>query len=267
MMEDKNIQDFLDSGLLEQYVIGATEPYQSEEVESFIEKHTEIKFAYDKLQEELQVVSKLYQKQPPENLKSEVLKSIDRSTTPAEAANRKASSFSWLNLAAIFIGLIGIAGFLYVNNQNTTLETQLSTIEEEQSQLLKQVSFATKEMSSLEDEIAYLKSADTDKYILKGNQKAQTLLATAYYNKSTDRGEVEINNLPSLDKDHDYQLWADVDGEMISLAVLKKDSKKILDPTIMANASSLNITIEPAGGNDHATVENLVAAVNLRVQP
>ncbi len=266
-MEDNKIQDFLDSGLLEQYVIGATEPYQSEEVESFIENHVEIKFAYDKLQEELHEISKLYQKQPPENLKSEVLKTIDRSTTPDEAANQKASSFSWLNLAAIFIGLIGIAGFLYVNNQNTILETQLSSIEQEQAQLLREISFATKEMSSLEDEIAYLKSVDTDKYILKGNQKAQTLLATAYYNRSEYRGEVEINNLPELDQEHDYQLWADVDGEMISLAVLKRNSKEILDPVIMSNATSLNITIEPAGGNDHATVENLVAAVNLRVKP
>lgn len=265
-MEDKEIQDFLDSGLLEQYVIGATEPYQSEEVESFIEKHVEIKFAYQKLQEELHIVSKLYQKEPPENLKSEIIKSI-KTDHSAEVFQGNSTSFNWLNLAAVFIVLIGIAGFLYVNNQNTTLERQLSIIKEEQSQLLKEVSFATKEMSSLEDEIAYLKSAETDKYILKGNQKAQTLLATAYYNKSTDRGEVEINNLPDLDKDHDYQLWADVDGEMISLAVLKEGSKKILDPTIMANASSLNITIEPAGGNDHATVENLVAAVNLRVQP
>ncbi|WP_303687096.1 anti-sigma factor [Nonlabens dokdonensis] len=266
MMEDKDIQDFLNSGLLEQYVIGATESYQSEEVESFIKKHAEIKFAYQKLQEELHVVSKLYQKEPPENLKSEIIKSI-KTDHSAEVIQGNSTSFNWLNLAAVFIGLIGIAGFLYVNNQNTTLERQLSIIKGEQSQLLKEVSFATKEMSSLEDEIAYLKSAETDKYILKGNQKAQTLLATAYYNKSTDRGEVEINNLPDLDKDHDYQLWADVDGEMISLAVLKEGSKKILDPTIMANASSLNITIEPAGGNDHATVENLVAAVNLRVQP
>jgi hypothetical protein len=69
--------------------------------------------------------------------------------------------------------------------------------------------------------------------------------------------------LPDLDAEHDYQMWADVEGEMIDMGVISK-SKTLMAMAYIDHAESLNITIEPAGGNDHPTVARLVTNVHLR---
>ncbi len=75
-------------------------------------------------------------------------------------------------------------------------------------------------------------------------------------------GVINTKKLPQLDADHDYQMWADVDGEMIDMGVIPKN-KELIAMTYINNAESLNITIEPAGGNDHPTVERLISNVYL----
>ena len=71
---------------------------------------------------------------------------------------------------------------------------------------------------------------------------------------------LDAEGLPELDADHDYQLWADVEGEMIDMGVIAAN-----DPTQVMNyipmAESMNITIEPKGGSDHPTVSNLIASI------
>ncbi len=73
---------------------------------------------------------------------------------------------------------------------------------------------------------------------------------------------INTKQLPEIDKDHDYQMWADVDGEMIDMGVINK-GQSLMAMNYIENAESLNITIEPAGGNDHPTVERLISNVYL----
>tara|TARA_R110000868_G_scaffold379114_6_gene644835 strand:- start:10 stop:186 length:177 start_codon:yes stop_codon:yes gene_type:complete len=58
-------------------------------------------------------------------------------------------------------------------------------------------------------------------------------------------------------------MWADVEGEMINMGVIGKQNQ-LLAMDYIDNAESLNVTIEPAGGNDHPTVSNLITNVYLR---
>ncbi len=59
-------------------------------------------------------------------------------------------------------------------------------------------------------------------------------------------------------------MWADVDGKMINLGILKKDETNMpIDWKYLANAESLNVTIEPDGGSDHPTVADLVASISI----
>jgi hypothetical protein len=59
-----------------------------------------------------------------------------------------------------------------------------------------------------------------------------------------------------------YQMWADVDGVMINMGLLPADAD-LIPVKYIDRAESFNITIEPAGGNDHPTVENLISNVLL----
>ncbi len=73
---------------------------------------------------------------------------------------------------------------------------------------------------------------------------------------------VNPQSLPPLSEEETYQMWADVDGEMINMGLLPTD-KELIALTYIDRAASLNITIEPKGGNDHPTVERLISNVYL----
>ena len=116
-----------------------------------------------------------------------------------------------------------------------------------------------------ENTMAYnaIANPDTEQYILKGNSLAPDAKVISYVNHETKTVVVNAERLPKLDADHDYQMWADVEGEMINMGVISKD-KNLVTMAYIDHAESLNITIEPAGGNDHPTVERLVTNVFLR---
>ena len=104
---------------------------------------------------------------------------------------------------------------------------------------------------------------DTEQYILKGNASIPEAKIVSYVNHKMKSVVINTEGLPELDADHDYQMWADVEGEMINMGVISKN-KNLMAMTNIDHAESLNITIEPAGGNDHPTVARLVTNVYLR---
>ena len=107
-----------------------------------------------------------------------------------------------------------------------------------------------------------INNADVLPLVLYGNQKAPNGKAVAYVNHKSQLVLVNPKGLPSLPKDKTYQMWSDVNGEMINMGTLNTDNE-LVPLKYIENAESLNITIEPAGGSDHPTVEELVSYVIL----
>ena len=74
---------------------------------------------------------------------------------------------------------------------------------------------------------------------------------------------VNTSYLPELDEAHDYQMWADVEGEMINMGVIDVTTP-MLAMNYIDHSESLNITIEPAGGSEHPTVSRLITNIYLK---
>ena len=99
--------------------------------------------------------------------------------------------------------------------------------------------------------------------MVNGNKKARELKAVAYVNPVKKLSYINVRNLPNLPEDQCYQMWAEVNGEMVNLGVIKEimDKDKLLALPYAEKAVSY-ITIEPKGGNDTPTVQNIVANIN-----
>ena len=120
--------------------------------------------------------------------------------------------------------------------------------------------------SQLEDvrnQFIVLNNPSTRKYMVNGNKKARELKAVAYINPVKKLSYINVRNLPNLPEDKCYQMWAEVNGQMVNLGVIKEiqDKDKLLALPYAEDAISY-ITIEPTGGNDTPTVQNIVANIN-----
>ena len=74
---------------------------------------------------------------------------------------------------------------------------------------------------------------------------------------------IDVVSLPQLPEEQCYQIWADVQGKMVSLGILEETDRQLRAIPYTENALGLNITIEPKGGNIIASMENSVAEITL----
>ena len=65
---------------------------------------------------------------------------------------------------------------------------------------------------------------------------------------------VDVRDLPALDQEHVYQLWAVHEGEMASAAVLSSDTTGAA-MGMPAEGTTIAVTVEPAGGSEQPTEE------------
>jgi len=154
---------------------------------------------------------------------------------------------------------MGLTSF-FIFQKMKGVETELQLVEQKNTLLEDTLKEMTTVLSALESENKVMGDPNTQKYILKGNALSPDALAVGYVNHKDRKVLLDASQLPGLTEDQDYQLWADVEGEMIDMGVVQKENG-LLAMNYIAGAESMNLTIEPAGGSEHPTVSNLIANV------
>lgn len=261
MMDKKTI---LENGLLEQYLLGELDVKESEQIERILSSDTELKVYFDQLEEDFETLGLENTITPPALIKSNLLNAINSASNDTKIVELKPNSSSkfYLGIAASIVALFMIGSF-WMYNQLNTVKQQLQTVENEKTELNTTIESLNKELKNKNSLYAAIAHPETEKYVLTGNDISPETKVISYVNHSTKSVVINTERLPDLDADHDYQMWADVEGEMINMGVISKD-KKLMAMNYIDHSESLNITIEPAGGNDHPTVERLVTNVYLK---
>ena len=263
-MNDK-IKAFLESSLLEEYVLGIIDPTKVEEVEGYIRDYPEVKSAYDDLQDNIEMLAKKMAITPPSGLRADILKGIDETMSTQEAVEKPITGFPrWLTLAASIAAVGFCVWALALNAEKSTLNANVEQLEEDYRSLADECDTKDLLYAQIQKEQQFLSDANTARYVLTSNQKAAGLKTVAYWNDKSKESFVQMVNLPKLPEGKCLQLWADVDGKMLNLNVLPDEAGNALVAIpFKERATSLNITLEPLGGSDHPTVADLVASVSI----
>ncbi|WP_299521352.1 anti-sigma factor [Winogradskyella sp.] len=260
MMDKKTL---LENGLLEQYLLGELNAKECEQIEQFLASDTELKTYFDQLEQDFETLGLENAITPPSAIKSQLLDTITSSSGTSKVVELKPNTNSkwYLGIAASVAALL-LVGSFWLYNQLNEVKQQLKTVENEKTELNDKLNELNQQIEDETALFATLVHPDTEQYILKGNTLIPNGKVVSYVNHETKSVVINTERLPELDAEHDYQMWADVEGEMINMGVISKDSN-LMAMNYIDHAESLNITIEPAGGNDHPTVEKLVTNIYL----
>ena len=250
-MKDK-IKIFLDSDLLEQYLLGTTSDEETLQAERYIAMYPEVRKTYIELQENLEAFAKMHAIKTPEGLKDKILNRI-----AAENAGKK-KIYKYF-IAASLIALIFTGASYFFWNQNQSLQEENIIVNNKIQNLEKTMRL---QLEEVRNQFIVLHNPKTKRLNVNGNNKAKELKAVAYINPVKKLSYINVSKLPNLPEDQCYQMWAEVNGEMINLGIIKEanDSEKLTPLPYGENAIGY-ITIEPTGGNTTPTVENIVANI------
>jgi len=262
---NEKINTFLSSGLLEKYLLGDTTSVETEMVESYLSKYPEAQNAYNTLEFNLEVVSKRHAIEAPKNILNNILDELDeKPVISINTGKKKYKKWYKYTVAASFTALIFAGSSYMLYNQNQKLSNENQVVVEEIYDLRNDIDQNNKMLDKVMRQLLSLNNPETEKYIIKGNERAKDLKTVAYINSKEKTSMIDIVSLPELPKEQCYQIWAELQGKMVNLGVLDKADRKLRNIPYMEDALALSITIEPKGGNNIASVENSVAQISLQ---
>ncbi len=250
-MEKKKI---LEEGLLEKYLLDELSAKERLVVEDAIEKDTELKSKFDGLEADFERMAFENAIEPSSEVKENLARKIN---SPALGQNKR-----WPLLAAASLALLFLLSTFWMFNKWQAAKEQLNLIESQTLSLQERLGVLEENYELTNNRLQIINSPNTIPLILRGNEMVPDSRAVAYVNHQNRLVVVNPQGLPSLPENQTYQMWGDVDGEMIDMGLLPTD-KELVTLKYIDQAESLNITIEPAGGNDHPTVEQLISFVTL----
>ena len=262
------IKQIKESGLLELYVLGELNQSDIRIVEKALGDFPSLKQDISEIETTLQLFANAHAIDAPTQVLGNILNEISSSATDSNNIGSKPNGLNtevekvsmWTKFQplASLLGLIGLCIALYMSSnkledQKAKHQEEIVKCEEEKKQQSIQLSI----LQSLNAQGNQVIFADaTEKY-------PDTKL---HFNHNPDakKNYIQVENLPELADNQSYQLWSlKGDDAPIPLDVFEDDGGNFIEVSFISDTDAYAITIEPKGGQDSPTMENLVAVIKI----
>jgi len=258
-MEEK-LHSFLQSGLLDRYLVGDTSIAENLEVEHQINTHPKIKEAYIKLQDNLEIVAKANAVEAPLGVLNRVLlKTKEEPKVIAITRNKT----PWYSIAASIAAFILGTLSLYLYQKNQALNSENNVVVDEIFDLRSDIEKNNSKLDALALQLQKLNNPDSQKYVLTGNERARNLKTVAYINPVDKTSMIDVVSLPKLPEDQYYQIRAELEDKMVNLGILEDYQRSLKPIPYMEDALALSIAIKNKNG-DNPSEEQKVAEISLK---
>lgn len=273
-MED--VKTFIESGILELYVLGDVSPAEKKQVESMIQKHPVVKAELEEMEKALESYAFANAIQPSDSQRNKILNSLvtnladdstfDKKVAPADnvivmpAQQTNFYKYAFAASIALLIGSLFALSNVYNKLQNSN--QQLVALSTQNTRISKTVNLRDEQLGVFRD--------TTYKILhLKGTKNLPSGSVMVAWNPTKNKVMLDLKTLdmPVNDQSHQYQLWAIVAGKPVDLGVFDKSTdsidmkqmKSVSSPTVFA------VTLEPRGGSANPTMDKMMVAgaVNL----
>ena len=286
-----NVQQYIASGILEQYALGLLGASEAQEVEQYANQYPEVARELDAIRAALGAYAAQHTATPPPDLRQRVLDaaagkpvlprkaepapsdrpapvrrsepSRTRATAAATSATSGGGSTSGLawGLAGLFAVGLAVLGYLWVTatGERDRLNQQLDAQRTELAGVQTNCAEVEERLNGVQTELDFWKTARAVPLTYRrGSNKAP--LAIIYWNNQTQSAQLRAtDNLQALPDGRVYQLWAAVGSDLISLGTFTDDPSTTQALTHVPNVEAFNVTVEPTGGSETPTLRTLFA--------
>lgn len=271
-----NTQEYIQSGIIESYVLGIASPAEAIEVEQLCLQYPEIKQALTNFELALEANTLAKPVAPPPHLKQQIFtalnadfvaeknKVVENTQTMAtpliETPVMKMNQLSRF-LAAASIILLVISGgmniYFYSKFKETTQQYQALVLEKNTLQASNQI-MQTKSLD-MYNSMQMMTDPNMQKVSMPGIAGKEMNYATVFWDMKTKDVYILPNKLPQPANGKQYQLWAIVDGKPVNAGVLS-DCAGLCKMKNIPAASMFAVTLEKSGGSETPTISEMYVA-------
>ncbi|NRD23140.1 RNA polymerase subunit sigma-70 [Winogradskyella litoriviva] len=246
---EKKLHTFLNSNLLNKYLVGDTSLEETKEVEHFISNYPEAAAAYEKLQDNLEIIAKAGAVDVPNYILDDILESLDENNNTKVIQLVQSKRTSWYSIAASAAAILFAATSFFLYQKNMELNNENNVVVDEIYDLRSDIESNNSKLDELSRELMKLNNPDAKKYVINGNEYAKNLKTVAYINPIEKTSMIDVITLPQLPKEQHYQIWAEMQDKMVNLGILDESDRKLKQIPYMEDALALSIKIGTVGDN------------------
>ena len=259
---EKKLQTFIKSGLIEKYILGDTSVAESMEVEHYISMYPEIESEYNRLQCNLEILAKANSVEPPKGILESIIETIDDKPTKHLIVPKQRTP--WYSIAASFAAVAFAVMSFLLYQKNVDLIEENQVVVDEIFDLRSDIDSYNSKLDNVMLQFQKLNNPETEKYVLRGNERAKNLKTVAYINQIDKTSMIDVVSLPKLPEEQQYEIWAELQDRMVSLGILDANDRNLKAIPYMENALGLSITIENKNNPNRTSAENAVAEIELK---
>ncbi|MBS1606306.1 MAG: anti-sigma factor [Bacteroidetes bacterium] len=264
-----NLKDYIESGIIESYVMGLATESERAEFERLCAQYPELVAARRKFEESIEASAKEQALPTPPEVKVKIFEAIGKNapsslgSTSSNPPNipsmqnsknpvRGSGMLRFVAAAAIIL-LIGMVWLYFQAKQrnqdlvreNDGLKTQRDTAQNILNRIVQEQKQA-------------IGDPNTTVVNMVGTKAAPRSSANVYWDSASSSVYLVVKNMPQLPNDQQYQLWALIDGKPNDLGVFDATNDKlILKMKDTKKAQAFAITIEKRGGSSSPTLEKM----------
>ena len=271
----EEVKAYIESGILELYVLGQLSATECTEVEEMASKYPQVKeeilavelalenYALENaIQPSAETQDKLYAKLgineiSPVQSEPKVIPLYDN------PSDRKVKRLSYALVACSILLAISLGALFSAHNELQDANLQITTLSSDKEKFASTASKLEFENAGMANRIAMTETNEWTTVKLAGVKSSPKANMLVYWNKTNKN--ILINyaamDLPKTDQSHEYQLWALVDGKPVSLGVFANNEiakEAVVKMETIEKAQAFAVTIEPTGGSINPTMEKMV---------
>jgi anti-sigma-K factor RskA len=255
-----DIKEYIQSGIVESYVMGLADPDEKAFMENAMQQYPEVREAVEAFELLLEKQAIDHSVAPPSFLKDRIKEKL---FTNEDIENKAPSlapkqfikwKYRFIAAASLLAGSLLLNYFLYRNSQY--FKEQYYALIGERQLIATNVSNLNNKINTLEESLSLLKTPGLKQIHLTGVKGQEQSAAVVYWKPAS--GEVYLlpSALSPLDEGLDYQLWAIVDGKPVDAGVIGNCESVCAMKTI-PKAQTFAITVEEKGGKSTPNLEQL----------
>ncbi|HRI59405.1 MAG TPA: anti-sigma factor [Saprospiraceae bacterium] len=222
-----DLQSFIQSGLLESYVLGQCTAEERALVERMLGEHAEARAELAAIEKALEGYAAANAAAPPAWMKGRILDIIDNESatpkppapSPPTAPVSRPPNLKLFQLLTLAFALL--SGFFFF--QKCNLDSEKTALETRVEGLQKQID-SCQEAGLLKEKLLQvnrlLRDRDDTRIVPLSNGANGKFTAFAYHNTARCEVAIDLNSLPAPDQGKYFQLWSIVNGATVSMGMV-----------------------------------------------
>lgn len=253
-----DVQEYIASGILELYVAGILSDKENLEIANYAKEYPEIQKEIVAI--EASILELSGKASPGLNYSfSSIMNRINKDVKVIALDEGRSPIMMYVGWAASILLAVGL---FWMYQQNQELKSDLEVVEQQNTTLEQQIADTDSSLEQTKELLNTIRDQNISVIPLGGQEVSPTSYAKAYWNKENEKVYIDAKGLPEPPDGFVYQVWSLKLSPLTptSMGLLEDfalDENKVFALNNPNESEAFGITLEPAGGSESPTLEQL----------